>query len=182
MREYAMRESSIPLRAHPRQKLAAMLLAGLTCLGAAGAAQAQTRPALVRSVDEPARVPYGGTVTPTCPFGNQCVAEFPVVPAGKRLRVTAIAAVVRSNTSTVPHLLALHRNDSFGANIISMVTMPPFGAAYYGSVASTSQAVDVMIEAGDKPVLEVGLAAGAGGITGGSTRLTLTGYLVDVAP
>lgn len=177
-----MRQSSLKLPARAGRPLTAALLAGLACWAAAPAVQAQTRPALVRSVDEPARVPYGGTLTPTCVFTNQCLAEFPVVPAGKRLRVTAIAAFVRSNSSSAAHLFALHRNDGAGGNIISLVTMPPIGAAYYGPVASTNQAVDVMFEAGERPILEVGLGAGLGGITASATRLTLTGYLVDVAP
>lgn len=163
-------------------RLVALLLASVAGVSAAGLAQAQTRPALVRSVDEPARVPYGGTMTPSCTFSNQCTVTYPAVPAGKRLRVTAIAAFVRSNTSTGSHLLALHRNDVSGANAMYLVMMPPLPAAYYGYVASTSQAVDVIYEAGEVPILEIGLAAGFGGITATSTRLTLTGYLVDVAP
>lgn len=171
-----MRDESFTL---PVRRLAVVLLA---CLAAAAGAQAQTRPALVRSVDEPARVPYGGTLTPSCPFNNQCMAEYPVVPAGKRLRVSAVAAYLRSNTSTGSHLLALHRNDASGANILSLFTMPPLAAAYYGSVASTTQQVDFIFEAGERPVIEVGLGAGLGGITASNVRLTLTGYLVDTTP
>lgn len=158
------------------------LLVSLACLGAASAALAQTRPALVRSVDEPARVPYGGTMVPSCTFSNQCSATYPTVPAGKRLRVTEIAAYVRSNTSSGSHLLALHRNDMSGVNAVYLTMMPPMNAAYYGPVASTTQAVDVIYEAGEVPIVELGLGAGFGGITGANARLTLTGYLVDVAP
>jgi len=177
-----MRQSSTASSARQALNMAALTLAGLTCLAPAGMAHAQTRPALVRSVDEPARVPYGGTLTPTCPFGNQCIAEFPPVPAGKRLRVTAVTAFVRSNTSTVSHLFALHRNDASGLNVIALWMIPPVTAAYYGAVASSNQAVDVFFEAGEHPVLEIGLNAGAGGVTASNVHLTLTGYIVDVAP
>ncbi len=180
-----MRSISISSRAHrPLRTLqkAAVLVAGVACLVVTGAAHAQTRPALVRSVDEPARVPYGGTITPTCPFANVCVAEFQPVPAGKRLRVTAIAAFIRSNTASQPHLFAIHRNDTSGAGLISLSLLPPQQAAYYGTVASANQAVDLIFEAGERPILEIGVAAGSGGINGSAARLTLTGYLVDVAP
>lgn len=163
-------------------RIAVPLLVSLASLSAATLAQAQTRPALVRSVDEPARVPYGGTVVPACAFANQCLATYPTVPAGKRLRVTEIAAFVRSSTSSGSHLFALHRNEANGVNGVYLVMMPPMNAAYYGPVASTTQAVDVIFEAGEVPILELGLGAGLGGITASSTRLTLTGYLVDVAP
>lgn len=68
----------------------AVLLVGFVAALLSTSATAQTRPALVRSVDEPARVPYSHDIRPTCPFLNQCMAEFPVVPAGKRLRLTNV--------------------------------------------------------------------------------------------
>lgn len=176
-----MRQCPMSSKARPTRSLAAVLVASLACLNAAAPAQAQTRPALVRSVDEPARVPYGGTMTPSCPFSNQCSAAYPTVPAGKRLRVTAIAAHVRSNTSSGSHLLALHRN-SVNASALYLTLMPPMAAAYYGPVASTSQPLDMIFEAGETPVVELGLAAGQGGISASNAALTLTGYLVDVAP
>jgi hypothetical protein len=41
---------------------------------------AQTvRPAMVRSVDEPARVPYQITAAPTCPFQHECFISGPTV-------------------------------------------------------------------------------------------------------
>ena len=177
-----MTHSPFMSRAGAGGKRVVSLLACLACLAAADITQAQTRPALVRSVDEPARVPYGGTMVPNCGFSNQCTATFPAVPAGKRLRVTAAAAFVRSNTSSGSHLFALHRNDVSGANGVFLMMLPPLPAAYYGAVASTNQNVDVIYEAGEVPILELGLSAGLGGITASSARLTLTGYLVDVAP
>ena len=80
-----------------------LLVAGSVLLAlAAGVTtvDAQTRPAMVRSVDEPARVPYFQVVAPICPFTNQCISTFPAVPAGKRLRVLAVNALFRGPASS----------------------------------------------------------------------------------
>jgi hypothetical protein len=67
----------------------------------------------------------------------------------------------------------------------SLVALPtvPFNGAYNGNLHSVNQPVDLIFEAGAAPVIEMGVPAGAGGITvDGANRFGVTGYLVDVTP
>jgi len=165
---------------HIDRKAAAFFLALIASV-CAMQADAQIKPAMVRSVDEPARVPYGGTLALSCPFGNDCTAEFPVVPAGKRVRITDLSLAVPAQ-STATHYVAIHRN---GASFNTMLALFPttfLSAAFYGSMVATSQSVNLYYEAGDKPVVEFFVTAGTGGINASQARVTLVGYVVDVAP
>lgn len=155
------------------------LAAALLVWAVPGKVAAQARPALVRSVDEPARVPYAHSLQPSCNFVNQCVSVFPAVPAGKRLRITNLQ-MFTVNTN-LQFLFAIHRNAANSP--LLMFTVSPVPTAYYGSTASTNQHVDLMFEAGDAPILEIGVAAGGGGVfVDARNRVGITGYLVDVAP
>lgn len=157
----------------------AVLVVGLVAALSSVEATAQTRPALVRSVDEPARVPYSHDIRPTCPFGNQCVAEFPVVPAGKRLRLTSVRLAMRF--TNVAGFFAVHVDAALSPLIAFPVS--PFNGAFYGNLTSGNFPVDLIFNAGQKPVLEMGVPAGAGGINDNSAnRFGVTGYLVDVLP
>jgi hypothetical protein len=157
---------------------AATLIAGAQM---SGVASAQIKPAMVRSVDEPARVPYGGTVAFSCPFGNDCTVEYPVVAAGKRVRITDVTIAIPAQ-STATHFLAVHRNGASFATMLSVFPMAPISAAFYGQMVSTTQSLNVYFEAGDKPVVELFVTAGSGGINASQARVTLTGYVVDTAP
>lgn len=139
---------------------------------------AQIRPALVRSVDEPARVPYSHSLQPTCPFTNQCLATFPTVPAGKRLRITAISGIFYF--ANVGGFIGLHTDAGFYPKLAFPVS--PFGGAYYGNLVSLHQPIDLFLEAGQTPVLEFGVLAGNTIFADSRNRLTVTGYLVDIIP
>jgi len=157
----------------------AVLAVGLVATLSATAATAQTRAALVRSVDEPARVPYSYDVRPTCPFANLCEAAFPVVPGGKRLRLTIVRLFMRF--TTVAGFLAVDVDSSL--NPVIAFPVSPFNGAYYGSVTSGGFPVDLIFSAGQRPVLEMGIPAGTGSINDNSgNRFGVTGYLVDVLP
>jgi hypothetical protein len=157
------------------------LVAGLVAMLASAAATAQTRPALVRSVDEPARVPYAHFLAPTCPFGNVCIAEFPVVPAGKRLRLTQVS-VVSIGVSSATGIVVVNKNSSLSP--LLMFPVSRINSAYYsGNSLVGTFALDMIFEAGERPVLELGVPAGAGGIPVDPTnKFGATGYLVDVLP
>lgn len=159
----------------------ATLAVGLVAALSATAVSAQTRPALVRSVDEPARVPYSHFLTPTCPFANVCIAEFPVVPAGKRLRVTQFSVLSIGVTSTTG-IVVVNRNAAFSPLLVFPAER--VNTAYYGSTSLVGTfAVDLIFEAGERPVLELGVPASAGGIPANpANRHGVTGYLVDVLP
>jgi hypothetical protein len=139
---------------------------------------AQVKPAVVRSVDEPARVPYLVSAAPTCPFQNECYVAGSAVPAGKRLRVTEVEGVVVFAQSG-NWFAALHLNDTNHPLVIFPTT--PFNAAFWGSTVSFHEHVDFFFEAGQTPVLEVGTLPN-GVSTDPRTRLTIVGYMVDVAP
>jgi hypothetical protein len=178
-----MRHATIPARTGESNRSAGRagpwLAIGLLAALASAAATAQTRPALVRSVDEPARVPYAYSLAPTCPFLNDCVATFPTVPAGKRLRVTNVRYV--GFFTNVAAFFAVHIDRT--NNAVLMFPMVPFNGAFYGSVLAANHDVDLIFDAGTAPVLEIGVSAAAGGIFPDSrNRLGVTGYLVDVAP
>jgi hypothetical protein len=139
---------------------------------------AQTRAALVRSIDEPARVPYSYSLAPTCPFLNECEISFPVVPAGKRLRVTRISAFFRdTNTSA---FLALCKN----SDLNPMISFPlaPFNGFFFGILLSATPDVDFTFEAGETPVVVLGVSAVDSIITNSGNRLGVSGYLVDLLP
>ena len=157
------------------------LAAGLVAMLASTAAAAQTRPALVRSVDEPARVPYAHFLSPTCPFGNQCVATFPDVPVGKRLRLTQISFFSIGVSSTTG-IFVVNRNSTSSPLLIFPVNR--VNTAYYSGTSLVGTfAVDLIFEAGERPVLELGVPVSTGGIpANGFNRYGVTGYLVDVLP
>jgi hypothetical protein len=144
-------------------------------------AMAQIKPALVRSVDEPARVPYDHTLSLVCPYANVCTATGPAVPAGKRLRVTNIAGTLTLQPALVNSFVAFH---------IGAVATPPLVAfpvplvslAYYGNSLSFSHQINFHLEAGEVPIVELGthFTVSFSGPTSG--KVTISGYVVDVAP
>jgi hypothetical protein len=137
---------------------------------------AQAKAALVRSVDEPARVPYFISAQPTCPFLNECYVTGPVVPAGKRVRVTRLEGVLFGVTQDT--FAALELNDT--NHPVLMFPFAPFSGAFFGNVVSFSQEVDFNLEAGETPIIDVG---NTGSIPMDSrNQLTIVGYEVDLTP
>lgn len=149
---------------------------GLIALLASAAASAQVRPALVRSVDEPARVPYAYDLAPVCFFLNSCEADFPAVPAGKRLRITSVRLMFTG--TNVTSVFAVRRADTIFPTVAFRVA--PFSGAYFGNLLSGSFDVDLIFEAGQQPALELGNTTNI--INSSANRFGVTGYLVDVAP
>lgn len=152
------------------------LAIGLVAALSATAATAQTRPALVRSVDEPARVPYAYDLAPVCVFLNSCEADFPAVPAGKRLRITSVRLMFTG--TNVTSVFVVRRADT----VFPTVAFPlaPFSGAYFGTLLSSSFDVDLIYEAGQQPALELGNTTSIS--NSAANRFGVTGYLVDVAP
>jgi hypothetical protein len=163
---------------------ASLLAVGAACIFAAlnaAPAMGQIKPAMVRSVDEPARVPYGGTIAFGCPFGNDCTASFPVVPAGKRVHLTSVSLAMPAQSGAV-HFLAVERNAATFAGMLAVFPVAPISGAFYGSLLATTQPLDLNFEAGETPIVELGVVAGSGGINAGAARVTLVGYIVDLTP
>ena len=154
----------------------AALAIGLIAALSATEATAQTRPALVRSVDEPARVPYSYDLAPVCFFLNSCEADFPAVPAGKRLRITSVRLMFTG--TNVTSVFAVRRADTIFPTVAFPVA--PFSGAYFGNLISGSFDVDLIYEAGQQPALELGNTTNISNSS--ANRFGVTGYLVDVAP
>lgn len=82
---------------------AALALAAAGLL-ATPAAMAQTRAALVQSIDEPGRNPYQEVLSDLgCRTTTVCSFTFATVPAGKRLVVTHIAGYVDTAAGSLPN-------------------------------------------------------------------------------
>jgi hypothetical protein len=152
------------------------LVASVMVFAAPNTASAQVRPAMVRNVDEPARVPYFASAQPTCPFLNECDLIGPIVPAGKRLRVTRLEGILVGQTTSI--FFALMLNDN--GHPVLMFPAQPISGAFFGSVVSFNQEVDFFFEAGQTPLLSVGNMTSIVGDP--RSRLTLVGYLVDILP
>ena len=90
---------------HAFQTVPAALALAIAAAGAWTAlpAAAQTRAALVQSVDEPARNPYQERIFGiTCSGMTACSFNFAAVPAGKRLVITHISGFVDTATGVPP--------------------------------------------------------------------------------
>jgi len=139
-------------------------------------ASAQIRPAMVRNVDEPARVPYFVSAAPTCGFLNECALAGPAVPAGKRLRVTRLEGILVGQTTSIFFALSEHDTN----HPLLMFPAAPINGAFWGSVVSFNQEIDFYFEAGQIPVIEVGNTNTIP--VDPRNRLTIVGYLVDILP
>ncbi len=80
------------------------LAVGAACALCAPPVLAQTRAALVQSIDEPGRNPYQETLSDLgCRGTTVCSFNFGTVPAGKRLVVTHLAGYVDTAAGTLPN-------------------------------------------------------------------------------
>jgi hypothetical protein len=152
------------------------LAVSVIALAVPNTASAQIRPAMVRNVDEPARVPYFASGQPGCPYTNECDLVGPIVPAGKRLRVTRLEGIIVGQTTSI--FFALMLNDT--SHPVLMFPAQPMSGAFFGSVVSFNQEVDFFFEAGQTPIIEVGNTSSI--VVDVRNRLTIVGYLVDVLP
>jgi hypothetical protein len=141
---------------------------------------AQARPALVRNVDEPARVPYYHSVAPTCPYVNECLVTFPAVPANKRLHLTAVMGFFRDQTAA-NGFVALSLNTDYN-NLIYAFPVSAFSGAYFGNLFSFNQQTDLFFEAEQSPVVQLGVGSLTSISVNPLNRVTVSGYLVDVLP
>jgi hypothetical protein len=142
---------------------------------------AQIRPAYVKNVDQPGRVPYQLTVSfsngsPGCITASACILSFDAVPAGKRLIVEQLTLMVSANGGP-PTQVAFGDNFSTNTGNIAIVA-PDFraGSVVLGATfwMSASQ-VRVYYGPGETPKLKVFLP----GTLGVVSNATVHGYLID---
>jgi hypothetical protein len=160
----------------------------------AGTAAAQVRPAIVKNIDEPGRIPDQQLVSATPGVGspcglNYCSFNLPAIPAGKRLVVTDFYGTVSLLPNGKVHSLRLNAWDKSNPSswvLKSMFEVPNNPDAYY-DVALTYQLARYSFQS--KPVMYVdaGQVLNIDFWTGSAylnedwpTVITVVGYLVDL--
>ncbi len=164
-------------------------LAAVT-LVAAPVALAQVRPAVVKNVDEPGRVPYVQFFSAIPGLATGCGVNFcdfypPAIPAGKRLVVTDVYGTISLEPGATVHSLNVKVTDGTYAVLKNLFEVPLNPAAYYDVALAYnlrryafSAKPTMFVEPGDKIAFHFW--------TGGSlnteypTTLTIVGYLVDL--
>jgi hypothetical protein len=157
-------------------------LCGVLLTQFAPKALAQIRAALVKNVDEPGRMPYQHEVDFGFNFNGcstrLCLVAFPAVPAGKRLVVEHVSALVDITNGGQPTLFAF--SDSGATNTGNVAIIQPdfkigavFGADTFWSI---DRNVLVYYEAGVAPSLKLLVNNDLGPLI---SNFTLHGYLID---
>lgn len=162
----------------------ALLLLGVIASLTSTGAIAQLRATIVRSVDEPARIPYEHVATPNRTVTNVYQIVFPAVPAGRRLKLTRITGLIRQvDSANLGAFLSI--NDPITNQPRIAFPLNHFVMAYYGRVYSFDIETDLIYEAGQSPRLEMGVSALTGGLplpsVDGWQTVRAHGYLIDLS-
>lgn len=164
-----------PLQAWPA---ALALTAAAACTLCALPAQAQTRAALVQSIDEPARNPYQEVqFNTTCRGTTVCGFTFANVPAGKRLVVTNIAGYVDTSGGGLPNCFL---SSGFGGSAFASL---PFSGARGSSSALGTRIVlthSVLAYFGPAEPVTAFCQPSLGETMSGGALLMLTGHYVNL--
>lgn len=164
----------------PKGWLAAPALAiAAACVLCAQPALAQTRAALVQSVDEPGRNPYQESQSnPYCRGSTSCSFNFATVPVGKRLVLTHISGYVDTGTGVLPNGFV---SSGFGGS--AYATLPFTGVRGATSALGTRIFINHSVLAyfgPGEPINAVYHVNGSGDTFSGGATLMLTGYFVNV--
>lgn len=123
---------------------------------------------------QPASTLYYHRLFATCTAQNVCLAEFPAVPAGKRLVLTNV------------RLFASQQPAAEGIFVVRRMPLPlvvfpvsSFQAAYFGTAYAANHQVELIFGPDEKPVLELGIPGGSGTLVEEYVRFGVTGHLVD---
>jgi hypothetical protein len=160
-----------------------VVLGGLMLSFVADNAIAQLRAALVKNVDEPGRMPYqemvsyNGGSSPTCATSQFCIPTFSPVPAGKRLVVEHISAMIFVVNTGAPNLFTFGQGFSTNTGNV-MILNHAFSLG--GSIGSTNiwgidRPVRVYYGPGEVPSVKIGASAPMGFVH----NVSLHGYLID---
>lgn len=161
------------LRATPALAVAA------ACALCALPALAQTRAALVQSIDEPGRNPYQETQSNvTCRGTTVCTFDFATVPAGKRLVLTNLSGYVDTGAGALPNGFV---NSSFGGSAYASLAFTgvrgPISAL--GTRIFINHSVQAYFGTGETPRGTYHVNGSGDSFSGGAT-LMLSGYFVNV--
>ncbi|MDO9315012.1 MAG: hypothetical protein Q7T97_10750 [Burkholderiaceae bacterium] len=155
----------------------ALAVAAVGALSALPAA-AQTRAALVQSVDEPGRNPYQETLSDlACRGTTVCSVNFATVPAGKRLVVTHISGYIDTAAGTPPNGFL---SSSFGGS--AYATVPFTGVRGPNGNLGTRYFINNEVLAyfgvGESP--RATMQALGGDTASGGALVMISGYFVNV--
>jgi hypothetical protein len=138
---------------------------------------AQVRAALVKSVDEPGRVPYQARQTSSQKFGGDAeYAFFPVIPAGKRLVVTHVSGIFNFGKTSPVFVRVFAATPDFapiGAYPGPYISLAPIFKE--NTIAEFSSPIQFYVDEGLAPSI---FATPTFGNTL-ATNFTIVGYLVD---
>lgn len=154
------------------------IAAGAAASLCAAPAFAQTRAALVQSVDEPARNPYQETIANVnCRGSTVCNFSFSVVPAGKRLVVTNIAGYLDTSAGGLPNCFL---SSGFGGS--AYATLPFTGVrgpntAIGGRIMLTHS---VLAYFGPGEPVNAFCQSSVGETLSGGAQIMLTGHFVNL--
>jgi hypothetical protein len=127
-------------------------------------------PALTSGIDDPGRIPYQSTDTPTC-TGANCAFNFGAIPAGHRLVIQHVSAILGFSGSGTQVLVIMRAG---GSDAVS------FLASYFGprTEAEFDQPVQFYVDAGQAPLVTVFTPASNFAFV---QSLTLIGYELNCA-
>ena len=137
----------------------------------------------VREVDDPGRIPYQAEFAlqvPSCPGQVECVFTAAKVPAGHRLVIQHVAALVPAPAfigGTATSVSVAVQNQSGGIMTGFLAQLDPTG-----QVVAVDRAVQVYFDGGQ--FYQVTLSVAGAHFSGAAINVTVTGYLLDctVAP
>ena len=154
---------------------------------------AQTRPALIKDVDEPGRIPFQYIASAKAGDAgcgtNFCSFVLPAIPAGKRLVVTDFYGTVSLQPGGSVHSLRLtawDRTDPDDSVLMGMFEVPRNPDAYY-DVALTFQLRRYSFQSKLVMYVDAGLVPSIDFWTGGAdlhaswpSQIMVVGYLVNL--
>jgi len=153
------------LSATRRSRVALAALAGLVML-ASSIQRANAAATPVRNVDDPGRIAYENEQGLGA---GQDLVVFPKVPAGHRLVIQHVSAELRFQSFVSSQVQVLVS----GGGQASSNFLAPFSK----SLAGFDQLVQLYVDAGEAPAVQIVADAGLTQVSSGF--LTLTGYLLD---
>ena len=142
-------------------------------------AQAQTRAALVQSVDERGRNPYQEAVFSSCSGSQFCNFNYSAVPAGKRLVLTHISGYIDVAGGTFPNG---NVTSNLGGNAYAAVHFTALRGSAAGALGTRmyiNEQVLAYFGPGEIPHAFMGVVSTPDTFSGGA-QLQLSGYYVNL--
>lgn len=165
------------LRAVARVGLCTLLAVFAVALPMGNPALAQVRPAYVKNVDEPGRLPYQQMREFNACAGQFCQIAFNPVPAGKRLVVERLTMLLGVVNTGAPNLVAFGTGATTNAGNRAIVEPSFVRSTVIGSVSFWALDREVRVYYGPGETPEVKVASTASFSFVGN--MSLHGYLID---